>query len=444
MIKKIMVKACIFFTEFTIFNKFFQISLESNKMKSNFLIILILTVLPTRFLLAASYDTLPKNVNTLVFKQVIVSKIESQFNEKGNNETLNLKEEFKSSRLEEISTVVKTYFDELKAISPESYKNFSLGEFSAKVAADITAQGVGYGFGLTDRLTIYGALPIYHIQTEIRFQQTKASNLDLVKSTVKNANTDTALGKFVKDLTLQLPHTNEEFIQSLVTNYYGYKPIGKWEKDAIGDAEIGFVYRLTDYTDRGASLSAGIVFPTGSPDDPDSIQDIATGDGQYDTFAEIASGISFFNNSLQFDLKGRYTYQFESEKEVRWIDDASLPFSQTKRSVKQKLGNKIDTSLTATYLPTYWMNLYSSYILGTTGQTDYYELTNPDVKKALESNTSSNAQWIKIGLGFSTVEAFKRKKFDLPMDIGVSVQRLMNAKNTASYDRVDFDFKLYF
>ena len=173
------------------------------------------------------------------------------------------------------------------------------------------------------------------------------------------------------------------------------------------------------------------------------IQDIATGDGQYDTFAEVSSGIAFFNNSLQLDLKGRYTYQFESQKEVRWLEDVNLPLSKTKRSVKQKLGNKVDTSLTATYLPTFWMNIYSSYILGATAKTDYYEITDSNVKNALESNTSSNAQWLKIGLGFTTVEAFKRKKFDLPMDIGVSAQRLINAKNTASYDRFDLDFRLY-
>ena len=413
-------------------------------MKAKLLILFTVVTLSNKILLAASYDTLPKNVNTLVFKQVLASKIQSQFNENGENQTLNLKEEFKSSRLEDISAVIKTYFEELRSISPEAYNNFSLGEFSAKVAADVNAQGIGYGFGVTDRLTVYGALPIYHIQTEIKFQQTKASNLDSVQSTVQNANTETALAKFVKDLTLQLPNTNEEFIQSIVTNYYGYRPVGKWEKDALGDAELGLVYRLTDFTNRGVSVATGLVLPTGSKDDPDSIQDIATGDGQYDAFAEVSSGISFFTNSIQFDLRGRYTYQFESQKEVRWIEDEKLPLSKTKRSVNQKLGNKLDTSFTATYLPTFWMNVYSSYILGTTAQTNYYDITDPDVKNALEANTSSSAQWLKIGIGFSTVEAFKRKKFDLPLDIGVSAQRLLNAKNTASYDRLDLDFRLYF
>lgn len=413
-------------------------------MKTKPLIILALGMLPIGNLMAASYDTLPKHVNTVVFKQVIASKIQSEFNETGENETLNLKEEFTSSRLEDISSVIKTYFEELRAISPDAYKNFSLGEFSANVAADVNAQGIGYGFGVTDRLTVYGSLPIYHIQTEIKFRQTKASNLASVQATIRNANPDSALGKFVKDLTLQLPNTNEELLQSLVTNYYGYKPIGKWEKDALGDAEIGFIYRLTDFSDRGVAVSAGAVLPTGSADDPDSLQDVSTGDGQYDGFLEVASGISFLDNSLQFDVKGRYTYQFESQKEVRWIEDADLPLAKTKRTVNQKLGDKIDASFSATYYPTYWMNLSSSYMLGSTGQTNYYDITDPDVKKALEADTSSSSQWLKVGIGFSTVEAYKRKKFDVPVDIGISAQRLLNAKNTASYDRIDLDFRLYF
>ena len=413
-------------------------------MKIKLLTFLALSVLPIGLALGASYDTLPKNVNTFVFKQVMVSQIKSQYDASGKENTLDLKEEFTSSRLEDVSAVIKTYFAQLKALSPDAYNNFSLGEFSADVAADVSAQGFGYGFGLTDRLTVYGSLPIYHIKTDIRFRQSKESNIAAVQSTLRNVNPDTALGKFVKDLTLQLPKTNTELLQSLVVNYYGYKPIGKWEKDALGDAEIGFIYRLTDFSDKGVSMSAGAVLPTGDADDPDSLQDVSTGDGQYDTFVEVNSGISFLDNTFQFDLKGRYTYQFASNKEVRWIDDPSLPLSRTKRTLNQKLGNKIDGMLTATYNPTYWMNLNSSLIMGTTGKTSYSEVTDRAIREALEVDTESKNSWLRVGVGFSTIEAYKRKQFEMTFEVGVSAQRLLNAKNTASYDRIDLDFKLYF
>jgi hypothetical protein len=400
--------------------------------------------LPVSNSYGAGYDTLPKGVNTFVFKQVVTSEIKTQFNENNQEETLNLKDEFTSSRLQDISTVIRSYFDELKTLSADAYDNFSLGEFEADVTANVTAQGFGYGFGITDRLTVYGSLPVYHIKTNIDFNQTKPSNLAAVQATIRNAPTPTALGKFVRDLTLQLPPTNQELLQSLVVNFYGYKPIGRWEKDALGDAEIGLIYRLTDYSDKGVAISAGAVLPTGDEDDPDSLQDVSTGDGQYDAFIESMAGISFFDNILQIDIKGRYTHQFAANKEVRWIEDSELPLARTKRSVNQKLGNKIDTAFTLTVVPTIWMNLSGALIMSSTSKTTYYDITDKNVRNALEKNTDSSSRWARVGLGFSTVEAYKRKKFDLPLDIGISAQKLINAKNSPSYERYDVDFKLYF
>jgi hypothetical protein len=393
---------------------------------------------------SAGYDTLPKGVNTFVFKQVVTSEIKNHFNENKREETLNLKDEFTSSRLQDISTIIRSYFDELKTLSAEAYDNFSLGEFEADVTANVTAQGFGYGHGITERLSIYSSIPVYHIKTSIDFNQTKPSNLAAVQATIRNAPTPTALAKFVRDLTLQLPQTNQELLQSLVVNFYGYRPIGRWEKDALGDAEIGLIYRLTDYSDKGVAVSTGAVLPTGDEDDPDSLQDVSTGDGQYDAFIAAMAGISFFDNMLQIDIKGRYTHQFASNKEVRWIEDSELPLARTKRSVNQKLGNKIDSTLALTIVPTIWMNLSGALILSSTSKTTYYDITDKNVRNALEKNTDSSSRWARVGLGFSTVEAYKRKKFDLPLDIGISAQKLINAKNSPSYERYDVDFKLYF
>lgn len=393
---------------------------------------------------AASYDTLPKHVNTLVVKQVMASKIESKYGAESRPESLDLKEEFTSSRLEDVSTVIKSYFDQLKTISPEAYNNFSLGEFKADVEANVTAQGIGYGFGVTDRLTIYASVPVYHIKTDIKFSQTKPGNLAAVQATLRNTETESAMGKFVRDLTLQLPNTNEELLQSLVVNYYNYEPIGTWEKDALGDAEIGFIYRLTDFDNSGMAISMGAVLPTGDADNPDSLQDVSTGDGQYDGFVESMAGFGIFEKTLQFDVKGRYTYQFAGKKEVRWIEDADVPLSRDKKTVKEKLGNKIDAAATITLNPTHWLNFNSSYIVSRTAATRYDNIEDRKVKEALESNTDSEARWIKVGMGLSTIEAYKRKKFDMPFEIGVSAQRLLNARNSANYERIDVDLKLFF
>jgi hypothetical protein len=394
--------------------------------------------------LSASYDTLPKGVNTVVFKQVMTSKIESKYLADGNQGSLDLKEEFTSSRLTDISTVIDSYFKELKELSPEAYNTFSLGEFSADISAEVSAQGFGLGYGLTDRLTIYAAVPYYHIKTNVAFTQSKASNLSQIQGILLNTNPSTAMGKFVQDLTLQLPTTNAELLQSIVVNHYGYQPIGKWESDSLGDTELGFIYRLTDFNDRGLALSMGVVLPTGQEDDPNSLQDVSTGDGQYDTFVEAMAGMSFLDKTFEFDFKGRYTYQASSDKEVRAIEDVDVPLSQKTIVADQKLGDKIDLSATLTYNPSYWIYANTSYLFTLVDQTRYENIQNAKIRNALESNTESSSHWIKVGLGINTTQAYKAKKFDIPLDISVNAQKLLNAKNTVSYDRIDIDFKFYF
>ncbi|MGZ3787178.1 MAG: hypothetical protein ACXVLQ_01575 [Bacteriovorax sp.] len=391
----------------------------------------------------ASYDTLPKGVNMFVFKQVMTSKIESKYDADHHTDALTLRENFTSSKLENISSALKTYFEELKAISPEAYNQFSLGEFKADAWAQVKAQGLALAHGLTDRLTVYGSLPIYHAKTNVTFKQSQKSNLAAIQAAVLNAPTNSAVSTFVRQLTLQLPETNEQLLQSLVVNYYGYKALGSWEKDALGDAELGTIYRFTDFSDKGFSMALGTVLPTGDSDDPDSLQDISTGDGQYDAFAESMAGMSFFDSVLQFDLKMRFTYQFASKKTMRTTDDPDVPLSKYKETMTEKLGNKIDSTFTVTLNPTPWLNFNSSFIYSETGAS-HYGASDPRVKSTLEKDTFSSSRWGRVGLGFSSVELYKMKKMDIPCEVNLSAQRLLNAKNAANYERFDLDLRLYF
>jgi hypothetical protein len=421
----------------------FQNTLLSPNMKKEIITIgvaLSLNVSPT---FAASYDTLPKGVDMFILKQVMTSKIESKFDSNHQDDSLAINENFNSSKLENINSVIKNYFQELNALSPDAYNQFSLGEFKAQAYAQVNAQGLGLAKGITNHLTVYGSLPIYHAKTEVSFKQTKKSNLAAIQAAVQNAPTTSATSAFVRQLTLQLPETNEQLLQSVVVNYYGYKPLGTWEKDGLGDAELGAMYRLTDFYDKGFAIAGGIVLPTGDADDPDSLQDIATGDGQVDAFVESMAGMSFYDNALQLDLKTRYTYQFASTKSLRTVDDPDLFLSKSKEVMREKLGNKVDATLSATYNANLWFNINSSIILNEISASRYGS-SNAKVNSTLELNTYTTNEWARIGVGFSSVELYKRKKMEIPCELNLSAQKLLNAKNAANYARFDLDFRLYF
>lgn len=413
-------------------------------MKTTKLLTLAVVIGLNSNLKAASYDTLPKGVNTLVFKQVMAMNMGTKFNSKGDKESLNLKQEFSSNKLEELSSVIKSYFDELKNLSPQSYNEFSLGEYAADIDANLSAQGLGYGHGITDRFTVYGSLPFYHIKTDVKINQTKGSTIRNVQNTIGTKPTNNALSKAIQDLTMQLPNAGIGLLQSVVVNYYNYKPIGKWEKSALGDAEIGAIYKLTDFSDKGLSITGGLVLPTGDADDADSLQDVATGDGQVDTFVELNGGFDVTGPELQFDLKTRYTYQFASKKTFRLYDDADLPLSDKKGTLTEKLGNKIDVTASLTHNTFEWMSLQASYIFGSTGQATYTGNANQKMLEALGSYSANNNHWLKVAANFSTINLFKKGSFAVPFDVGISAQRLLSAKNLNGYDRIDLDLRMYF
>ncbi len=392
---------------------------------------------------AGGYDTLPAGINTIVAKQVNTTRIESRYGADQQTAGLNIKQEFTSSNLQNISDAVNLYFKQLNTISPDAYNQFSLGEFKATGWAEVKAQGYGIGHGITDHLTILASLPVYHVKTNIDFTQSKKSNIAAIRNIVSNVPTTSSATNFAKELTNQLPETNEELLQSLIVNMYGYKPLGHFERDALGDAEIGMIYRLTDYADKGQAIAFGAVLPTGKIDDPDSLQDISTGDGQYDAYLESLSGVSFFDNTFQLDFKIRYTYQFESEKRLRLITDSSIPLSSESMKLREKLGNKLDTTITATINPTIWLNVNASLIVNKVDKTRY-NIENQKTKSIMENNTDSLNKWSRIGIGFSGIELYKRKKLDIPFDVNFSYQRILSAKNAPDFERIDADIHLYF
>jgi hypothetical protein len=392
---------------------------------------------------SASYDTLPKGVNTFVFKQVITNQIESKYDANKSDKTLVVSENFTSTKLSGISDAINSFFQELKSLSPEAFNTFSLGEFEARAWANVNAQGMGFGHGITNNFTIYGSLPIYHMKTSVNFSQKTPSNLNQIKNTLIATNPTTAVGTFIKQLTLQLPDSNESLLQSVLTNYYHYKPLGTWEKDALGDIELGAIYRITDSPNYGISFSSGLVLPTGTPDDPDSLQDISTGDGQLDYFLESNCGINFNDHRIRLDFTSRFTYQIPSMKSIRLYDDPNTPLGTETATVQEKLGNKIDLTGAITYSPNLWTNISTAYIVNKTNQTEY-NISNPKTKYALESGTDTLAQWGKISFGVNTIELYKKKQFELPVEIILSAQKLINGQNTANYNRYDLDMKFYF
>ncbi len=408
-----------------------------------YLLILIVSGIPLSQGFAKNYATLPKGRSLFGYKFVLTDNITHKLDQNGNRESLSIKEDVNSIQLEKIGGVFKSYFETLKQISPSAYNAFSFGEYEVNSQGRVRAQGFGMGHGFTHKLTGYFSMPIYHAKSSINLKQTKFSNMNQVKNYLNSSGTANTTEDFIKQFTEQLPEANGEVLQSLVTNYYGYKPLGDWEKTSLGDIEIGFIYNFLNNVYYGSAISFGTVLPTGSPDDPDNLQDIASGDGQTDLFIENLSGVSLVDQYIDLDLKTRYTVQLKSEKYRRLPDNESFPLSLTKEYINEDLGDKKEMELTLSshFFDSFTQSFGINY---SQKDADKYSTANSLAKNILEKNTKSESVTLKLNLKFSTIDFFKSKLFLIPLDVGASYQTLLKGKNTPEFNRVDLDFRLYF
>lgn len=392
---------------------------------------------------AKNYQTLPQGRSTFGYKYVVTDKIIDKIDNNGNRESYSIKEEIDAKQLESINSTFKNYFEILNQIAPEAYQAFNLGEYKVEAEGNVKAQGIGMGHGFTHRLTGYFALPLYRANSKINLKQTKFSNMDAVKNALLDVNPANTSESLIKQFTEQLPEASGEVLQSLITNYYGYKPLGTWSKSAPGDLELGFIYNLVHENRYGTALAFGTVLPTGQADDPDNLQDIATGDGQSDLFVENLSGLSLIEGNLELDLRTRYTHQLAEDKYMRLPENADFPLSKHKEYINEKLGNKMEGELTLT--TTFFESVSQSIgVLYQSKESNRYETKNLTAKEILEKNSNEKSVWLKTGIKFSSIEFFKNNSFFVPFDIGGSYQTLIQGKNTADYHRLDVDFRLYF
>lgn len=375
---------------------------------------------------AAYYDVLPKGVRNFTYRFVQTGDITGSYNGAGDLKGYNINANIDAATLMGVSTALDTY---LLSLSAADRAAFSLGTFEGSAASKVSVQGFGAGYGATEKLTVYGFIPFYSAVVDLNIRRTA------------KGRTSTTSDTSVIDLE-NLPDVDVRLIQSLFVNYYNYSPLGKWKATAFGDAEIGFLYQLRKWKNAGALISMGAVAPTGRKDNPDILQDISFGDGQWDAFYEFGGGLSFAED-WTLDLWSRLTYQFPYTAVVRQPDSAAFPVTKTKGEATIKPGNKISGNTQLGYSFSDEFSTGLVYGIEYTEKTDY-QSERPQSDRILELDTEKVSHVARLNLNYSTIALYNAKKFFLPFGVTLAGQSLFAGKNVPKYDRVDFEIRFFF
>lgn len=410
-------------------------------MKLFFLLALIFSC-SSDALQAAYYETLPKGVRLLAYRRVQTASVTAQFNETGQKQELGFRQSLKSEDIKDIKGV-DLYLEELKALSPEAYDALNLGRYEIEAQADVLVHGVGFAWGLSDRLTAFASLPIYKARVNMNVNRTQGHNYNQVADLLSSASNKSDSALLMEQLTRQLPDASGPLLQSVLVNQYGYKPLGSWNGQGMGDLTLATLYRLTDWSEGGLATSFGVVLPTGRIDDPDTLQDFGFGDGQTDLFLEFGGGVLLLDRKFELDSVFRYTYQMSSEKSLRIPDSPSIPLSSEKGLFQEKLGNQFELRIQGKYHTSLWTNLILGYDYFLQ-QESRYDSSYLAANDFLSQDSERSEHRAIAGVNLTSVEAFKNNKFPMPFNLNFTVLRTISGTNTPELTRFDLELRLFF
>ena len=385
-----------------------------------------------------AWKTLPKGVRILGYRNVTTSKVKSNYNQFRSESTLGSQFRIDATTLNSIANNVIVPGQDIDAAA---YNNFLIGEYKVDASAQFNVQGLGFGYGLTDRVMFYAEVAYYNAQVKANIKRTQKNTYASTSNILLGGNGDLT-NSTVGDNLKNLPDVDEAVIQSAITNHYGYKPIGDWYGAGYGDMETGLMTKLVDKGTWGLMFYPGAVLPTGRQDDPDILQDIGFGDGQFDLFSELATGY-IVNDYLNFGTTLRYTYQAASQKELRIPDSRDFSLSDRKGKFDVKYGDKINWMVNSTFAYNDWLSFTPVYRFLYQMPSEYTsKYSNAD--EYLSYNTDRMEHQVQLTTTISSIQPFLKKKFLLPAQINMNLVQTVAGKNVPKVGRFEIELRMMF
>lgn len=407
----------------------------------NLLIILLVFSIPNAF--AHYYDTLPKGVRLFGYRFVQTGKISDSFNSNGDSQSFQFSVDANTETLSGVNQALDAIFGQINA---NKGGNLSFGAYQIDGDSVVKVHGTGFGYGVTDRLTAFVSIPRFNAEVNVRFKQNKKNNGAQVSDNI-NQNTNDDIANIISNAVqygtflLDSGKAVGEITQGILVNNLGYKSVGNWNGTGLGDMELGALYRIYKDSEKGFAVAGGTVLPTGRVDDPDILQDVGFGDGQFDLYAEAGGGYhlhrKWFVNAFT-----RYTYQLEGKRSFRLPYDSG-GLTDRKERIRFKLGNRFQFHTDTEYVFSDWMSFIFGYEVTMTGKSKFYS-SDETANQILAQDTDSMQHEFIFTTEVSSITPFLKKKFLLPAKINFTYRPTIGGRNVVNADRYEVEFRMMF
>ena len=121
-------------------------------------------------------------------KKVYSNGITNEFRQNGKTSDLGLKVNIDAEVLKDVQALDEFYFEQLRKLVPETYDKFSAGSWELEAEAKVDVTGVGVGYGVTDRITVYTIGQWWKAKVDLTTRQTSANNYEEVAKEVEKSS----------------------------------------------------------------------------------------------------------------------------------------------------------------------------------------------------------------------------------------------------------------
>jgi hypothetical protein len=388
---------------------------------------------------AQTWAQLPKGVRALGYRNVTTTPIKSNFNQFRSETSLATNFRIDAVTLNEISGNILIPGQDIDEVA---YKNLLVGEYGVDAQARANVHGFGFGYGLTDKVMLYAEIAYYNANVSANIKRTKGNNYKEIEQYLRTKGNITYNDKQVAEILNGMIDLDERNIQSVITNYYGYKPIGSWQGKGYGDLETGAMIKAIDKGTWGVQVYPGLILPTGMQDNPDILQDIGFGDGQLDVFGEVGSGY-IVNDNLSFGTRFRYTYQAPAKKELRVPTARDFSLSSEKGDFDVKYGDRLNLMFNTTVSLNDWFSFTPVYRYMYQMKSEY-DSSFGEANEYLSINSDKQEHQVQLTASVSSIQPFLKKKFALPAQFNFNVVQTVSGKNVPKVGRFEVELRLIF
>ena len=314
----------------------------------------------------------------------------------------------------------------------------SIGDVSVEYEYDIDVLDLGYSYGITDKLSVGIHVPYYWITNNVD------TSLD---ATNANVGLNPATGDCCIPIGSGGVPMDAGDVQSLIRSEYGFSTIDTWERDGIGDIELGAKYQLFLKDSSAFAITSGLRIPTGYEDDADKLNDVAWSYGNYALLLRLHYDYLISNlwkpmptklhhpvpsaGDLILNFTFRYDYMLPDKKTMRIGDAPDQVLTANRERVSRELGDLFGVEVSSRYHATDSTSFSATYTYAfklkddIDGDLDF----NYD---SLEADTDSSQQIFILAAKYSTIAAYRDKQSPAPMEFSIAYRERFKGEGPSS------------